>query len=349
MPYITASRSPSHTVYSAGFEFSLRLITDELARHTSFHQVGALQLPSAKRFAQLLANAQELLSAERVCRISSQDASAISGIPISSAAFFAPSAGYISPSNLVAGLTTAYPSKVLPVLNAKAIGLTRHQDGWQVSLADGSSVESRIVVICSAFEAQNLPICAWLPLEPIRGQTAAVGNSSDSRNLRTIVCFDGYITPAQDGRHMLGAHYRHNDMSNLASESDTNDMIRRAAYWLPALKIAGEDAISSRVCFRTSTFDRLPYIGALPDFESMRSIATQYQPGTNLSAHVPLTHAGGLFVSLGHGSRGLLSCPLAGEIIARKICSESLGDLTSVSCEVDPSRVVFRELVRLAA
>jgi tRNA 5-methylaminomethyl-2-thiouridine biosynthesis bifunctional protein len=346
MPYITASESPSHAIYSAGFEFSLRLITGELQGLMTLYQSGALQLPSTRRFSQLLTGSQPLLDSDHIRRISRDEASALSGVKISSAAFFCSSAGYLSPSSFVGACTTAHPNKVSSLIDTQARQILRHKDGWKVVLSDGSYIQSRIVVVCSAFEAHQLATTSWLPLEAIRGQTAAIRSSAASQNLRTIVCFDGYLTPADNQEHMLGAHYRHNDMCNTPSESDTDDMVHRVTRWLPDLHIQRKDTTSARVCFRTSTFDRLPYVGELSDFEAMRAAACNYQPGSNLRERIPLQHAPGLFVSLGHGSRGLLSCPIAGEIIARKICGEGLAELTQASVDLHPSRVVFRELER---
>jgi tRNA 5-methylaminomethyl-2-thiouridine biosynthesis bifunctional protein len=346
MPYITASASPSHTVYSAGFDFSLRLMTSELKEHIGFYASGALQLPSTKRFAQLLTNTQPLLGSNDIVRLSQHEASDVSGVTVPSAAFFVPSAGYISPSKLVSAFTTAYPNNTIARLSAEATSIKRHGDAWQVTLADGGAVSSRFIVICSAYEANSLNICSWLPLEAIRGQTANVRSSAASSRLQTIISFDGYITPSPEGEHMLGAHYRHNDMSRTVSEDDTDEMVRRVQRSVPALSIERNDVASSRVCFRTSTFDRLPYVGELPDFEAMRAAASAFQPGTNVRERIPMQHYDGLFVSLGHGSRGLLSCPMGGEIIARKICGENLNELAPASSVMSPDRAVFRELGR---
>jgi tRNA 5-methylaminomethyl-2-thiouridine biosynthesis bifunctional protein len=109
-------------------------------------------------------------------------------------------------------------------------------------------------------------------------------------------------------------------------------------------KFSSTDTTDPRVCFRTSTIDRLPYIGALPDFHAMQQEASQYQSGTDLQKRVPIRFLEGVYMHLGHGSRGLLSCPLGAEIIARSICGEELKEFEKAASVVDPARLPYRLL-----
>jgi tRNA 5-methylaminomethyl-2-thiouridine biosynthesis bifunctional protein len=85
-------------------------------------------------------------------------------------------------------------------------------------------------------------------------------------------------------------------------------------------------------------------VGALPDFSSMRSEAQSYQSGTDLLARVQMSPLPGMYVSLGHGSRGLNSCPMSGEIVARLISNEPLGALSDVAQILSPERLALRIL-----
>lgn len=344
MPYITASASPAETLYSAGFTYSRDLLTNKLQDDALFLESGGLQLPSSVRLRKLLETPTELRSKESIQRVTAQEASEIAQHPLDQGCFFVARGGYVSPPALVAQLVTQYSSHTSVQLYASATAISKQNDAWLINLSDGTSLSAATVVICSAFEAASLAICSWLPLEPIRGQTVIVKSTPASEKLRTLLCFDGYITPAQGGEHLIGAIYKHGDTSHEVSDEDSRTIINRCNRAVPHLALEEASFTSARTCFRTSTFDRLPYIGALPDFHGMRDAARSYQSGTDLMQRVPLSFHPGIFVSLGHGSRGLLSCPLAGEIIARCINGEEQGALLEAAQVAVPQRYAYRAL-----
>jgi tRNA 5-methylaminomethyl-2-thiouridine biosynthesis bifunctional protein len=141
--------------------------------------------------------------------------------------------------------------------------------------------------------------------------------SAESQTLRTVISYDGYITPSYDGVHFIGAHYRHHDMNETPTNEDTTEILSRLYRTFPTISDLG--VTSSRVCFRASTHDRMPYIGALP-FQGNE----------------------GLFINAGHGSRGLITAPLGGEIIARHITNEPLGELEEPASIVSTARLSKR-------
>jgi tRNA 5-methylaminomethyl-2-thiouridine biosynthesis bifunctional protein len=159
-----------------------------------------------------------------------------------------------------------------------------------------------------------------------------------------VLCFGGYLTPAVGGEHLLGAHYRHDDENQEPSDSDTEEILTAATRAAPSLDFSTSHVRSARVCFRTSTVDRMPYIGRLPNFEEMKREADAYRSGTNIREKVKLRDYPGIYVNVGHGSRGLLSCPLGGEIIARLIHNEPLDSLQEAATLCEPARVPYRLL-----
>jgi tRNA 5-methylaminomethyl-2-thiouridine biosynthesis bifunctional protein len=70
-----------------------------------------------------------------------------------------------------------------------------------------------------------------------------------------------------------------------------------------------------------------------------------FRSGSDIQARVPLTHHDGLYVHVGHGSRGLLSCPVGAEIIARLAYNEELSELQEVAVTLTPDRLPYRLLV----
>lgn len=348
MPYITTRASTPHTLYATGFQYSHDLLSTTLETEGVFNPCGGIQLPTTKRLQGVLNGSDPILEPAGIARLTPTEGSERSGIPLSTPSFFVPTAGYVSPRRLVDALVERTRPRTVIHTRSRVTALRFGEPDWEGELEGGQRVTARNVVVCSAYEAASLEPTAWLPLEPIRGQTTIVRETSASRALQTLVCFDGYLTPSESGEHLLGAHYRHHDPNEEPSLEDTSEILERCRRWLPHLDFAPPDPSAARVCFRTSTIDRLPYIGAVPDFAAMRQERAAYQSGTDLRQKIPLRNYPGLFVSAGHGSRGLLSCPIGGEIIARQLTGESLQSLASPAEICAPARAVYRLLLAAA-
>jgi tRNA 5-methylaminomethyl-2-thiouridine biosynthesis bifunctional protein len=348
-PYLTAKRSDAETLYGTGYGFTSGLLETLDPQAKIFKRCGVLQFAATNRVSLLLKSGEELLGADRIQRLSAEQVESLSGVSLGKEALYVPDAGYLAPREFVELLLTIFGARVDFLSNWRALSVERSDQLWRVQSANGASVMAQAVVVCSAYEANLLEQSKWLPLEPIRGQTVSVSPSPHSARLKTVLSYGGYLTPAVDNLHLLGAHYQHNDMNESVVDSDSEMMVNKCQNWFPILGIKQSELSQARVCFRTSTIDRLPYIGALPDFDSMRQEAVSYRSGTDLQRAVPNRMLPGLFVNVGHGSRGVISCPLGGEIIARLISDEELGNLGHVAQITNPTRLPHRLLGRFTA
>lgn len=342
MPYLSDRDSIFERLYSAGFLFSKDILTGPLASRSILRATGGVQLPTTSRLAKLLDSSTKIRAPLPILRLDAEETAHATGVPLPSRSFYVPSAGYVSPSLFVSSLLAGADVR----LESRIVSLARSSMRWTACLDSGHSIDAALVIVSAAHEAACLAQLKWLPLEPVRGQTVSIKPSEISAKLKTLVCFDGYLTPAEDGSHLLGAHYRHNDPRPTPCDQDTAEILQRCQRWLPELQFPSRAVQASRVCFRTSTFDRLPYIGPIPDFAAMLAEAAAYQPGTDLSAKIGDRLADGLFATVGHGSRGLLSCPIGGEIIARIAAKEPLAELAEAAAACSPQRLVNRILMR---
>jgi tRNA 5-methylaminomethyl-2-thiouridine biosynthesis bifunctional protein len=302
MPYVATHSSPPGRLYARGFRYSHSLLTEELSGQGLFHQCGALQLPATKRLTRLITECGECVGDSPIDRLSATEATERAGIPIPTPSFFIPEAGFCKPAEVTRALIDTAPQTITVWYSRKVTTLSQDGSGWRITCADGSSAIGTHTVLCGAHEITALPQTAWVPLEAIRGQTAQATTTQASQSLQTVISYDGYITPAHDGVHFVGAHYRHNDMNETPTHEDTTEILSRLYRTFPT--ISNLPVTSSRVCFRASTHDRMPYIGELPSHDGA-----------------------GLFINAGHGSRGLITAPLGGEIVARLVMREPLSEL----------------------
>lgn len=317
MPYVATHTSPPGRLYARGFKFTHDLLTTELNDLNLFEQCGALQLPATKRLARLITESTDCIGAPPIHRLNPNEATERAGITVSTPSFFFPDAGFCEPAKITRALIESAPQTITVWCSRHVPSFSRDGSGWRITLADGSSALGAYTVLCGAHEITSFPQTSWVPLEAIRGQTALATSSPVSQTIRTVISYDGYITPSHEGVHFIGAHYRHNDMNETPTDEDTTEVLSRLYRTFPF--ISDLRVTSSRVCFRASTHDRMPYIGALPTQDNE-----------------------GLFINAGHGSRGLITAPLGGEIIARYITNEPLNDLKDSASIVAAARLSKR-------
>lgn len=317
MPYVATHSSPPGRLYARGFRFTHSLLTNEISSLDLFQQCGALQLPATKRLARLITETTECVGDSPIERLTAIEATERAGISITTPSFFIPEAGFCKPAEITRALIDTAAKAITVWCSRRIISLSSEGSGWRITCEDGASAVGTHTVLCGAHEISALPQTSWVPLEAIRGQTAQASASPQSRSLQTVISYDGYITPSYNGEHFVGAHYRHNDMNETPTAEDTTEILSRLYRTFPS--ISDLRVTSSRVCFRASTHDRMPYIGKLPSHDDMP-----------------------LFINAGHGSRGLITAPLGGEIIARNISNEGLNDLEEAASIASASRLSKR-------
>jgi len=166
--------------------------------------------------------------------------------------------------------------------------------------ASGESVRADVVVLCIAGTALGMDNLPALPLRLIRGQVSECRATAASRRWRRAHCHDGYLTPAIDGLHCVGATFNLRDPEPLARDSDDRanlDQLRRnlPGRWTE-LGGTGIEVVDRRVAFRCQANDYLPIAGP--------------SPGTHNTSDVPL------LLNIAHGSRGIGGTPLIADRLA---------------------------------
>ena len=271
--------------------------------------------------------------------VSADEASELAGTNTDHSALFFPEAGWASPPKLVDYLLNH--DKINCYFN-QTIEVVEH-DGQQW-LINGKRYSN--VVICSAYETELLNGLAKLDVKPIRGQTSWC-SAEGAPGLKTVVCGEGYISPALNGEYCFGASFKVNDSSqDLKQEEHQHnlDLLQRA---LPKLfEAVQERELTGRASQRAGTRDYLPMVGALCNTEKL---IEQYQrlsvdASTEFNDTAPWLD--GLYVSLGHGSKGLITCPIAAEIIAAQITHQPYPLEQELIDILSPQRFTIRDLIR---
>jgi tRNA 5-methylaminomethyl-2-thiouridine biosynthesis bifunctional protein len=248
-------------------------------------------------------------------------ASAIAGHPAAEPGWWLPSGGYADPRVVCrAGI----PKGVRARFASSAVGLRRTDPDWEVLGTDGQVLaRAPVIVLANARDAATFSGVQTLPLDATRGQMSFVP-SRPGRAISIPVCREGFITPAVDGFHCVGASYNLGSDVRETTLADHQGNLDRLERILPGFA-AGVDArsLSGRVSFRTVAPDRMPVLGELA--------------GTNDQAE-----RSGLFACAGLASRGLTWAPLLAETLACMITGEPAPIERDLLRMIAPSRFARR-------
>jgi tRNA 5-methylaminomethyl-2-thiouridine biosynthesis bifunctional protein len=185
----------------------------------------------------------------------------------------------------------------------------------------------------------------WLPLRSSRGQLTQVEQTGVSRRIRCGISAERYITPAYEGRHIVGASYSLDDASMQLSADDHRrniDSINR----LTGAGLQVNDAQAGRVAFRAVSEDRVPMVGCVADRERFEQDYRDLHHGRRDRLYPAGTYLPGLYVSTAHGSRGLASCFISAEVIASIIGDEPAPVSRDIVDYLNPARFLVRKLKR---
>ena len=165
-----------------------------------------------------------------------------------------------------------------------------------------------------------------------------------------MVCDEGYLTPAHQQQHCLGASFIPDDTATDLRHSEQQHNMSLLNAISPALHNAWQnEKLQGRAALRCTTPDHLPMVGALPD----REIFLRDYAALRHNAKVVINNTGsymnGLWVFTGFGGRGLCYIPLAAELLAAQLLHEPRPLPQDIQQALAPARFVIRELVQTHA
>jgi tRNA 5-methylaminomethyl-2-thiouridine biosynthesis bifunctional protein len=226
--------------------------------------------------------------------VDAAEASRLAGIEMAHGGLWFPGGGWVVPPALCARL--ADDTRIEQRYGHAVETLAQTDGGWRAA-GQGWSVEAEVAVVCCAQSALALEPFARFPLTPVRGQVSLLPATDASRQLRAVVCGDGYCAPAVGGMHVIGATHAFNDESLELRTADHEENLAKLEACVSVLRTALGEVDVGNLGGRASVRCSAP--GAMPLVGEVRR---------------------GLYCSLAHGTRGLLTAGMAGELIAAQAC-----------------------------
>jgi tRNA 5-methylaminomethyl-2-thiouridine biosynthesis bifunctional protein len=262
-------------------------------------------------------------------------------------ALYHPAAGMLSPAAFCAEMIDH--AHIQKIYAAPVTRLQKSEKGWMLFDArDEAFLIADAVVIAMALDSTALAQTAWLPLQSLRGQMTLVKETEKSGALDRVICHAGYIAPAVDGLHSIGATFQKEAPVFPPEDRVEDDLenLQRLQEALPDMGFTEKDIAGRRTGYRAATPDKMPLIGPCPDYEAFRAA---YGPLRDGPAEVILEekpYIDGLYISTGFGAHGTTGATLAGEILAAMISNEPLPVLQSLMEYLLPERFILRGLKR---
>ncbi len=336
----------------SGFGHTRRLL-EHLHRGIDWDGCGVLQLAFDAKEAERQAKLAEAFAPELLHVLDKDQAQQRAGIQLEQGGLFFPEGGWVHPPALCQWQTAHPLISVLP--HHHAVELRYVDNQWQALDGDRLLASARVVVLAGAADIKHFPASSELPLKRIRGQITRLAQTPASEALATVVCAEGYVAPARLGEHTLGASFDFNsdDLTPTAAEHAGNlEMLRDISEDL-LVRLGADhldpEGLEGRAAFRCTSPDYLPIVGPLADLALFNQTYAVLSKDARQVPDTPCPWLPGLYINSGHGSRGLITAPLCGELVAAWIDAEPLPLPASVAAACHPNRFAMRGLIRAKA
>lgn len=243
---------------------------------------------------------------------------------------------------------------------------------WSVAIADQKSVVGRIVILAMADQVTMLSQCESIPFTIVRGQTTSVDRGCD---LKVVVSGEGYVAPSkqmnggacttfgatfhrdqQGGNPTLAEHRENIEMlalnsSELVTQLGLSDLLATDGWVKNSPEDQGstdqgcvKERLEGRAATRASAMGSLPIVGPIADRELFLERFKAIRLDAKAVPDAPVPWLRGLYLTTAHGSRGMITAPIAGEMLAHYL----EGDVSQYSEElraaIHPNRFYYREL-----
>jgi tRNA 5-methylaminomethyl-2-thiouridine biosynthesis bifunctional protein len=357
-PLITVDWNLRSQWYLQGFEAMLRLIQPWLKHKEVQGELhGMVQmlvtqtsLDRAKEALQRVGLPKELVS-----WLTRDEVSATLGTEATAEGLLFPNGGWLNPPSVVK--RCLQHDNITVKVNQCVKSIVQQEGGekispplWQVTTSDEKGVnsvstQSNIVIVATGSLNQALNQQLGLPIRPVKGQVSHLISDQIQTPLNLPVTHAGYSAPCKGGA-VSGATFEAPDMSETTSlkghQSNLESAVSALPNWIKSSVKETATEVTGRVAFRPTTPDHLPIIGAVPDPEWMKTTYLSQSHTHVVYKYPKQQYQAGLYVSNGHGPRGLMSVFLAAESLLADIQGTALVQPLSLYHASHPARFTIR-------
>lgn len=276
--------------------------------------------------------------------LNQEQASNIAGVKIDNKALFFPNTGWINPANVCQNLLL---NDNIHFYGGVEVDNAFLEEERRINQADA-------VVVAGGPLSHQFSTTESIPHKNIRGQVSHIAATPYTQNLKTVLCGEGYITPASDHtdgherQHSLGATYNIDSSNHELNAVDHEHNLSNLSYLSRSLAEQWQsgDINDGKVGFRATTPDYLPLCGPVP--KQTEFIETYDELRRNAKANIPITgpYHPNLYLFSGLGSRGMTYAPLCAELLSSQILNTPSPLPQKMAQSLSPARFIIRKLIK---
>lgn len=325
MPRLDLGDMPASRFFLLAYLHAIRLLSD-LERPDIFSPCG------------VLLGAEKAAQQERLARIAAAALLPDDWLQRTGGALLLPQAGIVDPAAFARALI-----EDTPVVKTRA---RRIEEGAQAVETDAGRLDGfDAVVLANAYGAMTFAQARCLPLARIAGQ---IDWFPDAEPPQRALAYGPYTAPTPAGGLVIGATYDRLEDGDTpaASAAATIANIEAVRAFAPDIADRLDPARSRpRASARCQTPDRLPVAGPLPDlgfyggaYDGLRTGAVREYPAGEMTR--------GVYALTGLGSRGLVTAPLAAEMLIAEMTGQPSPADHEIAQALHPARFFIRDLKR---
>ena len=349
-PLLTAHDPSLRQFFPAAYTFARRLY-DTLPVTFDHDWCGVTQLGWDEKSQQKITQMLSLgLPAEIATAVNAQQVKEKTGLQTDCGGIHYPAGGWLCPADLTTAAINLAQTRGLNVCyDHQVASLDSRETGWHVRFLNGEEALHASLVLANGHHIGDFPQTEKLPVYPVGGQVSHIPTTPHLRNLRQVLCYDGYLTPQNptNAHHCIGASYHRGQKEIAYSEADQQQNRQRLldcfpqAEWAKEVDVSGADA---RCGVRCATRDHLPMVGNVPDYDATLEAYEDLSERRESVLSAPVYP--NLFMIGALGSRGLCTAPLAAEILASQMSDEPIPMDGVTLAGLSPNRLWVRKLLK---
>ena len=218
---------------------------------------------------------------------------------------------------------------------------------WSAT-TDKQEYKGRFVVVANAYDALGFQQTKDFPVKQIRGQVSTLKNHQHPAP-ECILCGNGYLSPNADGSLHVGATYDLDSSLEQATKADHLKNIEKLCEWIPGWgereKLLSAE-YSSSAGIRCTSNDYNPIVGRVPVTGTMLQRFAKLREDRNACDKTKGDYYPNLFVNIAHGSKGIVTTPVAAELIGSLIDKTPCPVKPTQVEMLHPARFLIRRLIR---
>jgi tRNA 5-methylaminomethyl-2-thiouridine biosynthesis bifunctional protein len=259
---------------------------------------------------------------------------------------FFSNAGWINPVQLSETYLKLAKHNLNLILSTSLIQIKNENTHWKVYLNNGDILETETLVIANSFDAKDF-IQDLDKVKKVRGQILFFPSHEFPYPLENILLHDdGYIIPNINGMHIIGSSFNPNDYSTQLNPEANVRLLQNIKTIFPEINPEDGLKLQGRVGFRAMSSDHLPLVGLVPDSSSFERDYSDLWKANIYKDYPDGTYLNGLYLSCGHGSKGILNSYMSANVLSNLIANEEIPLENSLLEKISPARFLIQSFIR---